>query len=249
LAIYDAQRPQAPVFPAGQDLRVLGLTYDAMALWVLGYPDQALEQSRKAMDLAEEVAHPWALAEQGQAREGLAQMQQGFAVWQANGQELGKPFWLALWGETHAKVEQVREGLQVLAEAVAMAQTRELRVWEADLHRLQGKLLLQQAVSAEGSPSTSNSSPSTRTDAQVHGPSHPFAAAETCFRQALEIACRQEAKSLELRAAMSLSQLWQQQGKKEAALRRLEESYHWFTEGFHTADLQEARVLLDHLAS
>jgi predicted ATPase len=109
--------------------------------------------------------------------------------------------------------------------------------------------LLQQAIRAEGSPSASNASPSTKTGAQLTAPSHPFTAAETCFRQALEIACGQEAKSLELRAAMSLSQLWQQQGKKEAALRRLEESLYWFTEGFHTADLDQARALLDQLAT
>ena len=147
-----------------------------MALWVLGYPAQALERSRRALHLAEEVAQPWtlamalgyaalvhvlrgdrqaaleraeatiqlateqgispwigrgmmlrgwALAEQGQEAEGLAQMQQGLAVWQANGQELGKPFWLALLGEGYARAGQVEEGLRVLAEASAMAQTRE----------------------------------------------------------------------------------------------------------------------------
>jgi len=81
----------------------------------------------------------WALAEQGQGAEGLAQMQKGFTVWQANGQELGKPFWLALLGEGYARVGQIEEGLHVLAEATAMAQTRELRVWEAELNRLQGE--------------------------------------------------------------------------------------------------------------
>ena len=73
-------------------------------------------------------------------------MQQGFAVWQANGQELGKPFWLALLGEGYARAGQVEEGLRVLAEASAMAQTRGLRVWEAELNRLQGELWLQRAT-------------------------------------------------------------------------------------------------------
>jgi predicted ATPase len=300
LAIYDAQRPHTHTFPAGQDLGVLALTYDAMALWALGYPEQALERSRRAMDLAEEVAHPWslataigyaavvcvlrgdrqpaleraeatielateqgifswigrgmmlrgwALAELGQAREGLAQIQQGLSLWQANGQELGKPFWLALLGEQYAKVGQVEEGLPVIAEALAIAQTRELSIWEAELQRLQGEFLLQQAAGGEERSSPAASRRSARTTVWATDPSHPCTEAETCFRRALGIARRQQAKSLELRAAMGLSRLWQQQGKGQAARQRLEESYHWFTEGFDTADLKEARELLAQLSN
>ena len=275
LDIDDAQRPHTRIFPAGQDLRVLGLTYDAMALWVLGYPARALERSVRALHLAEEAAQPWTLAmalgyaalvhvlrgdrqaalekavatiqlateqgispwigrgmmlrgwaltEQGQEVEGLAQMQQGLAVWQANGQELGNPFWLALLGEGYARAGQVEEGLRVLAEASTMAHTRGLRVWEAELKRLQGELLMQQAT-----------------------PERTTSAAEICLRQALEIAIEQQAKSLELRAAMSLSRLWQRQAQRNAARKRLEESYNWFTEGFDTADLLRARMLLAQL--
>jgi DNA-binding winged helix-turn-helix (wHTH) protein/tetratricopeptide (TPR) repeat protein len=299
LALYDAQRSRAHSFPAGQDLRVLGLTYDAMALWVLGYPEQALEQSRRAINLAEEVAHPWdlamalgyaavvcvlrgdrqtaleraeatiqlataqgvfpwigrgmmlrgwALAEQGREREGLAQIQQGLALWQANGQELGRPFWLALLGERYAKVGQVEEGLQVIAEALAMTQTRELRVWEAEVQRLRGEMLFQQLAGMDTGSAPAAWPRSPTTDGRAIGEGPRLSEAESCLRQALDIARRQRAKSLELRAAMSLSRLWQRRGQKEAARRQLEESYSWFTEGFDTADLQEGKSRLAALA-
>jgi predicted ATPase len=187
----------------------------------------------------------WALAEQGSETEGLMLMQQGFAVWQANGQELGEPFWLALVGEGYARVGQIEERLQVLAEATAMAQTRELRVWEAELNRLQGEILLQQAAWGRGQSSPIEPPPSAGTDVRATDALRLFIEAETCFRQAREIALKQHAKSLELRAVMSLSRLWRQQEERNAARERLEESYHWFTEGFDTADLQEAEALLD----
>jgi DNA-binding winged helix-turn-helix (wHTH) protein/predicted ATPase len=299
LAIY-ADRPMHPhVFPSGQDLRILGVTYDAKALWILGYPEQALAQSRCAMKLAEEVGQPWglamalgygalihalrgdrqatleqagavvrlavaqgiypwvgrgimlrgwALAETGPEPEGLAEMQQGLATWQATGQELGKPFWLGLLGARYAKAGSVVDGLQVIHEALAMAQMRAMRLWEAELHRLQGELLLQQAASGRGKVHQALPLPSRRSSLRATGLPHPFNEAEACFRRALEIARGQQAKSLELRAAMSLSRLWQQQGKKQAASRYLEETYLWFTEGFDTADLREARLALEQLA-
>jgi len=121
---------------------------------------------------------------------------------------------------------RVEEGQRVLAEATVMAHTRGLRVWEAELNRLQGEFLLQRAA---WQSSTSS--------------------AGAFLRQALAIAIEQQAKSLELRAAMSLSRLWQQQGKPDAARKRLAESYAWFAEGFDTADLESARMLLAQLAS
>jgi predicted ATPase len=111
----------------------------------------------------------------------------------------------------------------VLAEALTLVDTTEERWWEAELHRLEGELLL--ALSTDHA-----------------------AQAETCFHQALDIARRQQAKSLELRAAMSLSRLWQQQGKRAEARQLLAETYGWFTEGFDTADLQEAKALLAELS-
>jgi predicted ATPase len=117
---------------------------------------------------------------------------------------------------------QTEDGFQALAEAHTLMEQREERYWEADIHRLRGVLLLRQ-------------------------PGTPQAEAETCFQQALDVARRQQAKSLELRAAMSLARLWQQQSKRTAAYDLLAPIYGWFTEGFDTADLQEAKALLDEL--
>jgi predicted ATPase len=282
LSLYDSQHPRTHVFPSGQDLGVLSLTYDAMALWMLGYPDQALEQTHKALSLAQELSQPWtlavargyaavvhalrgdrqavheragatihlateqgfpswvargtmlrgwALAEQGQAVDGLAQMRQGLAIWQATGQKLGESLWLALLAEQYGKAAQVEEGLRLLSEALAVTYTRGVRLWEAELHRLRGELLLRQAVE-EGSSRIAPMEPE----------------AETCVRQALEVARRQQAKSFELRAAMSLSRLWQQQGKRGEVRELLAGIYGWFTEGFDTADLQQAKVLLKALS-
>jgi len=114
------------------------------------------------------------------------------------------------------------DGLQALAEAHTLVEQQEERWWEAEVYRLRGVLLLRQ-------------------------PGTPQAEAETWLQRALDVAHRQEAKSLELRAAMSLSRLWQQQGKRAEAYERLAPLYAWFTEGFDTADLQEARALLETL--
>jgi predicted ATPase len=155
--------------------------------------------------------------------EGIAQIQQGMAAWRATGAEALRPYYLALLAEASGKRGQVEEGLHLLAEALAVAKdTGECR-WDAELHRLKGELLV--ARSAE-----------------------PHAEAATCFRQALTIANGQQAKSYELRAAMSLARLWQQQGKRTAAHELLAPVYGWFTEGFDTADLQEAKSLLEELA-
>jgi predicted ATPase len=125
--------------------------------------------------------------------------------------------------EAYGSTGEVEAGRRVLAEALTLVDTTEERWWEAELHRLEGELLL--------GLSTGNA-----------------AEAETCFNQALDIASRQQAKSLELRAAMSLGRLWQQQGKCGEARQLLAELYGWFTEGFDTADLQEAKVLLEELS-
>ena len=114
------------------------------------------------------------------------------------------------------------DGLQALAEAHTLVEQQEERCWEAEISRLRGVLLLRQ-------------------------PGTPQAEAETWLQRALDVARRQEAKALELRAAMSLSRLWQQQGKQAEARALLASVYDWFTEGFDTADLQEARALLDAL--
>jgi predicted ATPase len=152
------------------------------------------------------ILQGWALAGLGSREEGIAQMRQGLATYQATGAKLGRSHFLAL-----------------LAEAlVAVHKTREC-FYEAELYRFKGELLL--ARSAEH-----------------------YAQAEACFRQALEVSRRQQAKSLELRAAMSLSQLRQRQGKRAEARDLLAPIYGWFTEGFDTEDLQEAKALLEELS-
>jgi predicted ATPase len=171
----------------------------------------------------------WALAEQGQAEEGIAQMRQSLAALRATGAELRQPYYLAMLAETCGKVGQAEEGLTILAEALVRAHRSRECWWKVELYRLKGELLRQKA---KGKEQKAKIEPE----------------AEECFRQAIDIARRQSAKSLELRAVISLSRLWQKQGKKEQARQLLAEIYNWFTEGFDTADLKEALVLLEELS-
>jgi len=172
----------------------------------------------------------WALAEQypepgagqRQGEDGIVQIQQGLAAWHATGAAVFRPYGLALLAAAYARVGQPEEGLTLLAEALAVTNDRGERRWEAELYRLQGELLL--ALSVE-----------------------KHIEAETCLHQALDIARHQQAKSLELRAAMSLARLWQGQGKHAEARQLLAPIYDWFTEGFDTADLREAKGLLEAL--
>lgn len=145
----------------------------------------------------------------------------------ATGAELNRPEILARLAEAYGAVGQVKEGLTLLAEATAAVHKTGERFYEAELYRLKGTLTLQSKVQ------------SLKSEVEEE--------AEEYFRKAIEIARGQQAKSLELRAVMSLARLWQQQGKKEEARRMLAEVYNWFTEGFDTADLQEAKMLLEEL--
>jgi class 3 adenylate cyclase/predicted ATPase len=275
MARYALQKRRSDASRAVQDPGVAGLSYLAWTLWVLGYPDQALTRSQEALTLAQELAHPfslafalhfaaifhqlrgeahvtqqraegvialsgeqgfpffwsmgmilrgWALATQGQVAEGITQMHQGLTAHRATGAELNRPHHLAMLVEAYARGGQAEEGLRVLAEALAAAHETENRVYEAELSRVKGELLLVLSTEHEMK-------------------------ADACFRQALEIARRQQAKSWELRAALSFSRLWQRQGKRDAARQLLAEICSWFTEGFDTADLQEAKALLEALTS
>jgi predicted ATPase/DNA-binding winged helix-turn-helix (wHTH) protein len=196
----------------------------------------------------------WTLAEQGQ-EEGITQMHQNLAARRATGMELGQPCLLTLLAESYGKVGRAEEGLNVLAEAFAvMGKTGESDD-EVEMYRLKGTLTLQ-AKTTQGQVENKSK---TR-DGQVEdnpqvanlqslAPNpHAESEAEACFHKAIEIARRQQAKSLELRAVLSLSRLWQQQGKKAEARQMLVEIYGWFTEGFDTKDLQEAKALLEELA-
>ena len=255
------------------DLGVFCLCFVAHTLWHLGYPDQALTRIDEALTTAQALAHPyslalahdyaamlfqfrgegpmaqksaetamalctergfayylawgtivqgWALVAQGQREDGMAQMRHGLAAIRATGAALRQPYYLALLAAACGTVGQVDDGLTMLAEARAeMHNTGEC--WtEAELYRLKGELLRQQSV--------------------VDIPQ-----AESCFQQALDVARHQQAKSLELRAAMSLSRLWQHQGKRAEARDLLAPIYRWFTEGFDSADLQETKALLKEL--
>src|SRR5262245_36780792 len=138
------------------------------------------------------------------------------------GVEIARLYFLALLAEAYGTGGQPAAGLEVLAEALTRVDTTRDRWYEPEIYRLKGALLLQRSAGNH-------------------------AEAQTCFQDALDVARTQQAKALELRAAMSLSRLWQQQGKQTEARQLLASIYDWFTEGFDTADLQEARALLEAL--
>ena len=161
---------------------------------------------------------------QGDSEEEIAQIRQGLDAWQATGAELAVPSFQALLAEAYGTVGRVTDGLAAIDEAMTRVHTTGERLYEAELHRLKGTLLLARSP-------------------------HHQAEAETCFRYALEVARCQQAKAWELRAALSLSRLWQQRGKRDAARELLTEVYGWFTEGLDTADLKEARALLEELGT
>ncbi len=274
IARYTPDQRRAPVFRIGQDLGVGCRAFAAITLWLLGYPAQALARLHDALKLAHALSHPfslafarcwaawvyqwgrdvpavheqaeaagalstaqgfpqwaamgtslrgWALAMQGQGEAGLAQVRQGIAARRATGAAAYVPYLCTLLADVADHLGHTEDGVQALAEAHTLVEQHEERYWEAEVCRLRGVLLLRQTGT-------------------------PQAEAETCFYQALAVARRQEAKSLELRTAMSLCRLWQQQGKHVEARELLAPIYSWFTEGLDTADLQEAKALLEALA-
>jgi predicted ATPase len=273
LSLYAPQQHCAHAVLYGYDPGAACRSFMARPLWLLGYPDQALQRAHEGLNLAQEHTHPfslaytlnwtatvhqfrrenratqeqaealmtlateqgfalwvpfatilqgWALAEQGQCIEGMARIRQGMTAWRATGARVDEPYFLALLAEVSGQLGQGEVGLAISAEALALMHKHGERYWEAELHRLKGKVLLQSAMGQQEE-------------------------AEACFQQALDIARRQQAKSLELRAATSLARLWQQQGKRQEARDLLAPVYGWFTEGFDTVDLQEAKSLLDTL--
>lgn len=261
----------------GQDPKVAVLAHGTWTLWLLGYPDQALTRGEEALTYARELSYPFgvsmalnflalihqirrdsqaarawseeairfadaqgfpffltlatiirggALAEQESDQEGIGLIRQGLVAHRTRGAELGSTYCLALLADRYSKRGQVAEGLAALVEAFALVNDNEERWWEAELYRLKGELLLAQG----------QTSSTARRDA------------EQCFHQAIAIARRQSAKSLELRATVNLSRLWRQQGKTTEARDRLVAIYGWFTEGFDTKDLQEAERLITELS-
>jgi predicted ATPase len=171
------------------------------------------------------------LAEQGDEA-GIAQIRHGVVAFEATGTVNSQTLNRARLVEAYRKVGQVEEGLAAAIEVLAMVEQTGERVYEAELYRLKGELTLQQLKVA----SRKSLTPSTQAEA------------EACFLKAIEISRKQQAKSLELRATMSLARLWQQQGKTTEARQMLAGIYTWFTEGLDTADLKDAKALLEELS-
>jgi predicted ATPase len=163
----------------------------------------------------------WAHVAQGAVEEGEAEIRRNLAIWQATGAEFNRPHVLTWLAEAAGKLGRIDEGLDLLAEALALGEKTGERLYEAETRRLQAEFLLQQGRSAK---------------------------AEAGFWQAIEVARQQSAKSLELRATVSLSRLWQSQGRRMDARHLLAEIYGWFTEGLDTADLKDSKALLEELA-
>ncbi|MEE8163087.1 MAG: hypothetical protein V3T92_03595, partial [Anaerolineae bacterium] len=270
IALYDPDQHRHHAFLyGGHDPGVCCHTHAARALWLLGYPDQALHRVRDGLALARELSHPFSLGnaleytawvhqhrgeqqaveelaeaiitlgteqgfsrhvgngtilrgqvlvERGQWKQGIVQMRQGAGLWKGRQQIYSDALLASAYGEGG----QIKEGLNEVAETLARIHKTGIRVYEAEVHRIKGELLLRQAVPAEEQ-------------------------AETCFQQAMEVARGQRAKSLELRVGMSLSRLWRNQGKKDEARKLVQEIYGWFIEGFDTGDLKQAKALLEEL--
>jgi class 3 adenylate cyclase/predicted ATPase len=274
------------------DQRMAGLALAALNLWSLGYPDQALNETRESLRSAEELSDPlsraialecaavlyecrreveatqlhaealiaisqergftlwealgislrgWALAKQKREKEGIALIRQGLAATQATGTELWQPYHLVLLAEAFGDARQPEQGLASIAEAFDLASKTGYAVGEPGLYQLKGELLLMRTDSGPGvSEARLPGSFSRRLLANA-------AQAESCFRRAIEIARNQSAKSRELRATISLARLLASQGRGDEAHSMLADIYNWFTEGFDTADLKEAKALLDDL--
>jgi predicted ATPase len=272
--LYRPQRYDPSAYFFGHHPVVQNLGTLAWVLWVLGYPERAVQHCDEALTIAQGLSHPfslafaltakamlhhlrreativqaqqkrpslfstehgfpfraafgsmllgWAMAERGAGQAGIARIEEGIATFQATGSRLHSSVWLGLLAGAYGKLGQPEEGLTVLAEALSAVDDTGEHFYEAELYRFKGEFLLQLSL-----------------DNQLE--------AEACFQHAMTIAQNQQAKAWELRTATSLARLWQHQGKRQQAHDLLAPVYHWFTEGFDTLDLQEAKALLDALA-
>jgi len=276
MALYDKARHRSHAFVyGGHDPGVCCRKVASWASWILGYPERGLEESVASLDLSRELAHPmstvvalaWACvfrdlrrefpavreharelialsteqdtpqwlaagtiidgaarAELGEGTDAIAQIRRGLAAYGSTGAQLFSPYFLSLLARACSKIGQPHEGLRVIGQALDIARRTGERVWEAELDRLEGELRL--AADPDD-----------------------VAEATECFRRAIEIARGQAARSWELRAASSLARLLGAAGQRDEARRTLAGVYDWFTEGFDTPDLGEAKALLDDLAT
>jgi class 3 adenylate cyclase/predicted ATPase len=258
----------------GHDPGACAQYHTALALWLLGHADQAVAMARDAVSLASELAQPfsltlavshasylhqcrgepsigrehaeatialsveqgfphyratgilmrgWAVAAQGDLEAGAAAIQEGLAALRAAGANVRRSYYLALLADVCRRAGRYDVAENAIAEAWAFSEESGERWWEADLYRLKGELLLAQSAANR-------------------------AEAEGCFRRAVKVAHQQSAKAFELRATTSLARLWAEQGRRSEADDLLAPVYGWFTEGFDTADLKEAKGLLNELA-
>ncbi len=167
----------------------------------------------------------WARVEQGESEAGIEQMRAGLNTYRSTEAKLWRPYFLGLFAEALGKAGQAVEGLSVLAEALATVRDTSETYYKAEINRIRGELIMVEAKGAGG----------------LHDQ------IKACFNQAIAVARTQQAKSLELRASMSLARLYLVEGERVKARQLLADIYGWFTEGFDTADLKEARALLDDL--
>jgi class 3 adenylate cyclase/predicted ATPase len=268
---YDCTRHQALAFAfSGHDPGVCARGNMAINLALLGFPQKAMKLSAEAITLARNLSHPyslalamwhcaivlqvgrqrqscrdlatellqlsqehdfpmmrgagmfflgWATADGGELEQGIASMEQGLALFSAV-RQVTRPYMLAVLASTKANLGRPDEGLELLKDALASTAASGERWWQAEMHRLSGRLLAARGQHDES---------------------------EACFRCAIEVSRGQSAKTLELRAATSLARLWSDRGRNVEARDLLAPVYGWFTEGFDTPDLKEAKILLDAL--
>ena len=270
---YDPQHHGTLVKDLNHDPKTISQLYEAQALWVQGYPDQAARRCEEERVLSRQIGHPfnlcfsltwgampyafrkdvepflgrleeglliardqrlgalvawgpwfegWALAQQGRLQEGIDRMRQGIAGWHAVGAGLAMPYCRTFLAEFLGMAGLPEEGLEEIAKVEAQLGRWGEVIAEPEAQRVKGELLLKRTP-------------------------HDPIGAEACFLKALDTARRKDAKSWELRASMSLARLWRSQEKRQDAYRLLTDAYGWFTEGFDTADLKEAKALLDDL--
>lgn len=275
LSLYDVDRHHSLAFTfGGHDARACGLSFKTMALWTLGYPRQALECGRQALDFVKNLGHPhsqanthawvslafrslgdialarevaeaglavsteygfpqWGalctvirgstLAASGSIDAGLGEMHRGLSGWQATGAGIMMPAFLGFIAEVEIARGDVAAALGLIDDAFRRAEIYGERFYEPELYRIYGEALLA-------------------------GAAPDWTRVESCFLRAIDVARRQEARSLELRATASLARLWRQRGRLADARRLLDEAARWFSEDLETNDLRDARHLLQELS-
>jgi tetratricopeptide (TPR) repeat protein len=291
ITLYQPQHHALTPLYANLNLKVVSLDHTALALWFLGYPEQARTRGQEALHLAQELDLPFSVADallwasmvhgergdghvaqeyadalvalanehgfslyvafgtlqrgtaliaQAQWAEGVVQVRHGLETYPV---EILRTYYLAWLATGYGEAEQVEAGLATVTEALRLVEKNDERYYEAEVWRIKGELTLRAGEKAKRENGEQVPLPDPKSRIL-----DPEGEAEACFLKAIEIAQKQQAKSLELRAVMSRTRLWHQQGKTAEARQRLAEIYGWFTEGFDTKDLQEAKTLLDELA-